>query len=104
MQKRENEIVYFTKPKEVLIGWEGSVLHGICCGEDPLAFNIDADGRLLVLKPLSEFGDEYAMRLKKSVTPTMPDLKELDLPFYPGRKYKAIPDKVCGLGEKEYLV
>ena len=77
----------------------------MCYGTDPLVFRIGADGELAGLKRLSSCDKEYAAWLREAIAPQeLPGFEADGLPYYPGRQYKAIADKVCRLDESKYIV
>jgi hypothetical protein len=85
--------------------WEKDTLHGICAGEKELVFQIDSSGTLRSFKPLREYDDAYITWLLSAVAKPGENVPcGLNLPYYPGRQYLALPDIACKLTDETILV
>ena len=77
------------------IRWENGEVVGICGENKYYSFRIDKEGHLLEFKPTDE----------RPVAKEVPEeLKNLKYACYPGRQYKARPDKAIQLEDGSWLV
>lgn len=86
--------------------WKDGVLHGLCGKEKPYCFKIGQDGTLLYFKALENETDDYKVWLYRSMVPKACnfDCSDVQLPFYPGRQYKAVPDMSITISGNRQIV
>ena len=75
------------------LSWEGSVLTGTFGGKSRFRFRADRDGKLLSLEP------------DRGTAAQVPSAAQIpDLPYYPGRQYRATAELCCALSDGRKLV